>query len=129
MAGTKHSKQRDALIDELCSRYDHPTAEVLYMSLKSEFPNLSLGTVYRNLGMLCSDGSIMKISVDGADRYDGNPKPHCHFLCSCCGKMSDIHLPDGKSPFNESLISSVNGQIESYSLTLCGICDNCKPKQ
>lgn len=129
MAATKHSKQRDALIGELCSRYDHPTAEVLYMSLKGKFPNLSLGTVYRNLGMLCSDGSIMKISVDGADRYDGNPKPHCHFLCSVCGEMSDIHLPNGKSPFNSSLINSVKGQIESYSLTLCGICDNCKPKQ
>ena len=123
MAGIKHSRQRDAIINELCSRTDHPTAETLYWSLKEDFPNLSLGTVYRNLGLLCDDGSIIKISVDGADRYDGNAKPHCHFLCRSCKEMSDVH---NVSPFSETLITSVNGEIENYSLTLFGVCGNCK---
>ncbi len=122
MAGTKHSRQRDAIINELMSRYDHPTAETLYLKLKEEFPNLSLGTVYRNLGLLCEDGSIIKISVDGADRYDGNPKPHCHFLCRGCNEMTDVR---NDSPFSDSLIKSVSGEIENYALTLFGICDKC----
>lgn len=123
MAGIKRSKQRDALVAELCSRADHPTAETLYLKLKEEFPNLSLGTVYRNLALLCDDGSAMKISVDGADRYDGNPEPHCHFLCRNCKEMTDIK---SNSPFSDALISSVNGEIENYLLTLFGVCSKCK---
>ncbi len=122
MAGIKRSRQRDALINELCSRYDHPTAETLYLSLKADFPNLSLGTVYRNLALLCDSGDIIKISVDGADRYDGNSKPHCHFLCKSCKGMQDIHTD---SPFSNSLIENVNGEIENYSLTLYGVCEQC----
>ena len=72
MATVKHSKQREAILSELRSRKDHPTAEDLYFTLKAEMPNLSLGTVYRNLNMLASDGVILKISFEGADRYDGN---------------------------------------------------------
>lgn len=123
MAGIKHSRQRDAIISELCSRKDHPTAETLYLKLKEDFPNLSLGTVYRNLGLLCEDGSIIKISVDGADRYDGNPSPHCHFLCRKCERMYDI---PNDSPFSKGFIESVQGEIENYALTLYGICDKCK---
>ena len=70
MAVTKHSKQRDAIISELCQRYDHPTAEELYLALKMKMPNLSLGTVYRNLNMLSEDGTIQKISVGRADHAD-----------------------------------------------------------
>ena len=47
MALTKRSRQREAILSELCGRTDHPTAEELYLSLKEEMPNLSLGTVYR----------------------------------------------------------------------------------
>ena len=49
MAVIKHSKQRDALHNFLMSRKDHPTAETVYANVIKEFPNISLGTVYRNL--------------------------------------------------------------------------------
>ena len=94
-----------------------------YEQVKKEYPDISLGTVYRNLGLLCDDGSIIKISVDGADRYDGNAKPHCHFLCRSCKEMSDVH---NVSPFSDRLLASVDGEIENYSLTLFGVCGNCK---
>lgn len=122
---SKFSKQRQALINELCSRVDHPTAETLYLCLKKEFPNLSLGTVYRNLNMLSADNKIMKISIEGADRYDGNPAPHCHFMCNRCLRMFDIEGINSEAPFKDSLIANVNGKIESYSLNLYGICNDC----
>lgn len=126
MATTKHSKKRDALIDELCSRYDHPTAEDLYVALKKEIPNLSLGTVYRNLAALCAGNQVMKISVDGADRYDGNAKEHVHFLCRECGKMTDVFQKNENLPFNSELLNNISGKIESYSLILYGTCGECK---
>ncbi len=126
MAGIKHSKQRDALLNELQSRYDHPTAEDLYSEVKKEIPNLSLGTVYRNLSLLDNEGEIVKISVDGADRYDGNVIPHGHFSCVKCGKMTDIPFPDGSLPINDEIIKSVDGTIEKYSITLFGVCGECE---
>ena len=64
MGTTKYSRQREAIIHFLKSRKDHPTAEVIYQHLKEEQPNLSLGTVYRNLTKLSTNGSILKISCN-----------------------------------------------------------------
>ena len=73
----KRSRQREAIRQCLTGRYDHPTAETVYMSIKDEFPNISLGTVYRNLSLLSDLGEIQKITVSGGpDRFDGNPAPH-----------------------------------------------------
>ena len=62
MGTTKYSRQREAIIHFLKSRKDHPTAEVIYQHLKEDQPNLSLGTVYRNLNLLAEIGEIQKLS-------------------------------------------------------------------
>lgn len=124
MAALKHSKQRDAILTELRSRKDHPTAEDLYFTLKAEMPNLSLGTVYRNLNMLASDGVILKISFEGADRYDGNKELHYHFQCLECGRVTDVDMP----PFddiNSKAQAYANGRIDTHELIFSGVCDDC----
>ena len=62
---TKKSKQRDAIIKFLMTRKDHPTADMVYMNIKEEFPKISLGTVYRNLALLSERGEILKLSYEG----------------------------------------------------------------
>ena len=52
MANLKYSRQREAIKDYLSSVTTHPTADTVYMHIKEEFPNISLGTVYRNLSLL-----------------------------------------------------------------------------
>ena len=82
MAALKYSKQREAIKDFLAHSHEHPTADVVYMNLRESFPNISLGTVYRNLSLLSEMGQIQKISMrDGADRFDGTITPHDHFIC------------------------------------------------
>ena len=73
----RYSRQREAVLENLRARYDHPTADMIYTDLKKSFPNLSLGTVYRNLAVLCEAGTILKIgtSGDGKERYDGHIHP------------------------------------------------------
>ena len=93
MALIKRSRQREAILSELCGRTDHPTAEELYLSLKEELPNLSLGTVYRNLSLLSEEGIILKLSCGGADHFDGNTAQHYHFLCNRCGRLYDLPMP------------------------------------
>ncbi len=120
---TKHSRQRDAIYANLCSRKDHPTAEDIYMCLKPEFPALSLATVYRNLDMLVRENMVLRISVNGADRFDGDISTHPHFICDCCGKVIDI-VPE-KAIDLSSAFSSFGGKIKSQVVILKGTCPEC----
>ena len=118
----RKSKQRDAIITELKSRYDHPTAMELYLAVREQIPNLSLGTLYRNLSQLEECGEIIKIPDGAQDRFDGNPAPHAHFKCNGCGKVYDINTAnDYIKNYNDENIS----QIYGYSLILFGKCKSC----
>ena len=94
MKTVRYSKQREAILLDLQSRFDHPTADQVYSSLKRTHPGLSLGTVYRNLGFLEQNEQIRKLDIgDGTVRYDGNINPHIHFICSnCCHTIIDLPL-------------------------------------
>ena len=121
----KHSRQREAIHQNLIHRYDHPTAETVYMDIKESFPNISLGTVYRNLTLLSELGEIQKISTGtGPDRFDGNPQPHCHFQCHSCFAVLDIPF---KSEIDLNRLASKHfpGIIEGHHIQFHGLCPNC----
>ncbi len=123
MALERKSKQRDAIIGNLRSRYDHPTAMELYLSVREEFPNLSLGTLYRNLSQLEECGMVLRIPDGTIDRFDGNTNPHAHFKCSSCGKVYDLmSFKNDSITFSDEIVSKVT----NYSLMAFGICKNCK---
>lgn len=93
----KHSKQRDAIIARLSGRTDHPTAETLYQEVKKELPNISMGTVYRNLKQLASLDKILIVrSPFGPDRYDPIPNQHPHFFCTNCFAVLDLDVDKNK---------------------------------
>ncbi len=122
MAIERKSKQRDAIIAELKSRYDHPTAMELYLSVREKIPNLSLGTLYRNLSQLEQCGQIIKIPDETQDRFDGNTAPHAHFKCNCCGKVYDVMSIEN---YNFNCVDENISQIYGYSLMLFGKCKSC----
>lgn len=122
MAIERKSKQRDAIIAELKSRYDHPTAMDLYLSVREKIPNLSLGTLYRNLSQLEQCGQIIKIPDGTQDRFDGNTAPHAHFKCNCCGKVYDVMSIEN---YNFDFVDENISQIYGYSLMLFGKCKSC----
>ena len=81
-----YSRKREAILDTLRSTKTHPTAEWVYLQLKSQYPDLSLGTVYRNLSQFKEDGTIVSLGVvNGQEHFDGDISPHSHFICSHCG--------------------------------------------
>lgn len=128
MATVKHSRQRDAILTELKLRKDHPTAEEIYLSLKAEMPNLSLGTVYRNLNMLANDDVILKICSEGADRFDGNRELHYHFRCLKCSRVSDVEMPV-LSEIDSLAQKYSTGRIEFHELVFVGTCEKCLAEQ
>lgn len=125
MAALKYSRQRESIKNYLCGREDHPTADMIYTSIREEFPNISLGTVYRNLSLLVELGEIKKVTTDGADRFDAKVEPHSHFICRKCGCVLDVMVPI------DDPVQSVNenwnyGEVEECRYEFYGICNHCK---
>jgi Fe2+ or Zn2+ uptake regulation protein len=88
------TQQRERILELLRGTDTHPTANWIHETLVAEFPRLSLGTVYRNLEVLVSDGLVEEVPTpSGASRYDGNPEPHHHFVCDHCGRIVDLEIP------------------------------------
>lgn len=122
----KFSKQRELILNTIVENHVHPTADFIYTHLKKDNPNLSLGTVYRNLAQLVEHGFIKKVSIPGyPDRFDGNLSEHHHFICQHCGEIYDI---DSKilNNINKILSEEQGLQITSSNINLKGICNNCK---
>ena len=125
MAVLKHSKQRDSIKAFLSNTTIHPTADEVYMHVKTEFPNISLGTVYRNLNLLAELGEIAKITTpDGADRFDGCTYPHYHVLCTKCGSLTNLEIKE-IMPFDEMAKKYFPGEIVSHEAMFFGICEKC----
>ena len=119
----KHSKQRDAILVNLQGRYDHPNADMIFASIREEIPNISLGTVYRNLALLAEMGAILKIGPDenGKERYDGHIHPHSHFFCTDCGGIYDI----GEIFDARNIEKQLKLRILEATTTLKGVCPAC----
>ena len=120
----RHSKQRDAILQNLCSRYDHPTAEDLYFSLKPEIPALSLATVYRNLAQLEADGKIIRIESGTTKRFDGNVNLHYHLSCLNCGGVFDVFM-ETDCGLCEKASEIFDGKITGHSVLFTGYCSDC----
>lgn len=124
----KHSKQREAIVDYLKNTKEHPTADTIYTSLRVNFPNISLGTVYRNLALLVERGDILKLSCDGkSDRFDATLDPHYHCICTECGEVIDLEM-ESIDHINVIANASFSGQITSHVTFFRGTCADCLEK-
>lgn len=123
----KNSRKRQALLDALCASHEHPTAEMLYNALKPMIPELSLGTVYRNLGVLVQEGLVRSVGhVNGQERYDAIVEPHPHFVCRNCHAVIDLELPDAVSGMYDEIDRHFHCAPEEYNLTINGLCPQCR---
>ncbi|MDO4275159.1 MAG: transcriptional repressor [Eubacteriales bacterium] len=129
MASLKYSRQRESIKEFLMTRKDHPTADVVYENMKLIYPNISLGTVYRNLSLLADIGEIRKLpSFAGVDRFDGRTEQHSHFMCTQCNKVIDMEN-DKIDRFLDNAGNDFKGQISDYSVRFFGICEDCLKNQ
>lgn len=126
MKTLKYSRQRESIKTCLMGRKDHPTADALYTSIREEFPNISLGTVYRNLSLLVELGEIQKFSCgDGTDHFDYDTSPHYHYVCRHCGKIVDIPM-DTVRTLEETAAHYVKGTIDEHTVFFYGTCEDCE---
>ena len=120
-AARKNSKQRSAILACIKSTTCHPTADWVFKMLKPQMPELSLGTVYRNLNVLRQEGEIMSVGFNGGmEHFDGDVHPHAHFFCGSCGCVSDLmDVPIPQAPITSA------GTVNAVALTFHGTCQTC----
>ena len=123
----RYSKQRELVYRAVLNTKEHPTAEMVYNWLKPENPNLSLGTVYRNLKQLVEEGEVMRLPFP-IERYDANTAPHAHFMCRSCESVCDLAEMNYDTSL-DSLAEQTSGHaVERHELFFYGTCLNCTKK-
>ena len=134
----KHSAKRDAILNALKETTVHPGAQWVYNRLKPTIPDLSLGTVYRNLNLFRKEGrAVLLGTVNGEERYDGVTESHPHMVCRRCGAVEDIPLAN-PGAFEKELASALiaaiaapesrigEGEIDFRRTLFYGLCADCR---
>jgi len=126
MRKSRNTRQRGVILDILRETNAHPTAEMIYRQERRAIPNISLGTVYRNLNFLREQGLVREIrSGDGgSSRFEGVHTPHAHFHCVGCNGLMDIPLPEGleKARWPEETKISAVASIDLHVIGSCAGC-------
>lgn len=123
----RNTIQRQLVIAAVRALADHPTAEEVYERIIMEYPDISKGTVYRNLNTLVESGLLGKISVpSGADRYDHILRRHYHIKCSKCESFVNVenfeYIPD-----MDGKVAAVTGYIMNHhDIVFSGVCPECQ---
>lgn len=122
------TKQRQVILEELRAVTSHPTADDMYDMVRRRLPNVSLGTVYRNLEMLAENGVVQKLDIGGTKkRFDGNVEVHHHLRCLDCGRVDDIHLEHGLD-LEVLAAAHTDYTILRHRLEFIGLCPDCAAK-
>ena len=126
----RYSKKREAVLSAIQGTDCHPSAEWVYQRLKPLHPDLSLGTVYRNLTFFRENGLIQSVGVvQGQERFDAVVSPHSHFVCNCCGTVSDLPNIRPEKDLEQTVSTQYGFAVERCELTFYGLCPNCTDQQ
>ena len=126
MSTSRHTVQRQIILDTLQSLDTHPSAENLYGKIQKVHPTISKATVYRNLRQMADRGTIAQVAVtDGVARYDGNVSPHYHFICDMCNRVVDVET-DGAALHVKRCFGQCDHQVTRHTVLFFGVCSSCE---
>jgi len=125
-ARRRETAQRKAILEALRATKAHPTAEDLLKRVRRKIPSISLATIYRNLRRLAEEGLIQELCFGPQkSRFDGNPNPHYHFICTNCGRVFDVPMPV-KERLNSEAAKVTGFKVLGHRLEFYGVCEKCK---
>ena len=117
----RKTKQKSAILRILEGTRSHPTAHSIYEEVKKEIPNVSKGTIYRNLKILQESKAISEIRLEGTQgRFEFARSNHYHFRCEQCG---GVFCLDASLPVAPALPPGFS--LTRLDFDLRGICDKC----
>lgn len=123
---SRKSFHRDAILRVVMNTKSHPGADWVYEQVRKEIPNISMGTVYRNLKLLAQAGQIREIEIPGsASRFDGSTIMHHHLICEKCGRIFDLdEAIDLK--VEAGIFLKTGFQVKRQYLKFIGLCSDCQ---
>jgi Fur family peroxide stress response transcriptional regulator len=122
----KKTKQKEAILKVLRDTNSHPTADWIYTKIRKDIPNISLGTVYRNLKILKEKGEILELDLCGnLSRFDAHTDDHYHFRCDNCQKVFDLHVPVDQE-INKRVALDSRYKVTHHRLEFRGLCKECE---
>lgn len=127
----RYSKQREAIYQVLKQDHTHPNADTIYINVKKEIPDISLGTVYRNLNFLAEQKRIKRLDCgDGVVHFDAIITPHYHMVCDKCGTICDVMLDENiVQSFIDNVYKQTGEHIHGVDLLFHGTCQQCQKKK
>jgi len=124
----RETKQREAILNVLRGADSHPTADWVYDEVRKLIPNISKGTVYRNLKTLRDIGEISELNLSGTvSRYEGKQENHYHFRCEKCGQVFDLEEPVNKE-LDDKVAKNTGFKVSYHQLEFRGLCKDCQQK-
>ena len=124
LGNTRETRQRKVVYEAVRQSKSHPTADMIFDHVRDTLPTVSLGTVYRNLGILKDQGLV--IELRGTDRrahFEADLTPHAHFVCTRCGSIADIENCPNPAWDRHPCLAGYT--VEEHSLEFRGICPQC----
>ena len=123
--GVRMTPQRHAILSFLLDSMTHPTADDIYKSLESKFPNMSVATVYNNLKVFIESGLVRELTYgDSSSRFDADMTDHYHAVCDMCGKISDFEYPP-LSDIETTAAEQTGFRVGGYRLEVYGVFPDC----
>jgi Fur family peroxide stress response transcriptional regulator len=122
----RETKQREAILRVLRNTKAHPTADWIYEEVRKEIPNISKGTVYRNLQVLQEDGAVTELNLNGTlSRFEAKQGSHYHFRCEQCGRVFDVDEPVNNE-LDERVAQRTGLKVSYHQLEFRGLCQDCQ---
>jgi Fur family peroxide stress response transcriptional regulator len=122
----RDTRQREAVLRVLRNTRSHPTADQIYDEVRKEMPNISKGTVYRNLQVLQEDGFITELNINGTQsRYEFKQDSHYHFRCERCGQVFDLDEPVILE-LDDRVAKKTGFKVSYHQTEFRGLCKDCQ---
>ena len=121
----RNTKQLEVIWEAIKDDTSHPTADQVYARVRDRFPNVSLGTVYRNLQKLVADKKLQVLMLGRSQHFDPLVTRHQHFICEKCGRVFDV-LVDTGDEVKPAKLPHAGFKVTSHQLAFYGACKNCR---
>ncbi len=122
--GLRVTRQRREIFKTVALSCAHPSAEEVFSQVRKTVANVSLDTVYRTLAALEKMDLLVRVGTAQKERFDGDMRPHAHFVCTVCSRVYDVFPPDVSCEVKTSALSC--GEIKRVNIQFQGICKQCR---
>lgn len=127
--GLKLTNQRRIIMDQVFLTHDHFNVEDLLFKIQTKYKYVSRATIYRTIPLLIDAGLIIESAkTKEKDSYEhvlGHPK-HFHLICKICKRIIEVDENKSLIKVLEKVCLDSDFERSDYSLSIKGICNECK---